>query len=145
MNNVTFLADCVVLPQKDNSLTSEFKISWFDFRLGRVFIYVKISSDWFFRLPRPLVIGSVTIVSLGVCDRRPIGQGVRGCVIVQFWIRVLWLVENSDIQQTNVCLRTYTDVATNREGDGKDQRQWILFPLNSVSREDIPEEKRMFS
>ena len=25
------------------------------------------------------------------------------------------------------------------------QRQWILFPLNSVSREDIPEEKRMFS
>ena len=42
-------------------------------------------TDWFLRSPRPLVVSSVTIICLGIFDCWPIGQGMRGCVIAQFW------------------------------------------------------------
>ena len=80
---------------------SDFTFSRFDFwlRFGHVFIYV---TDWFLRWPRPLVLCSVTIVTLGVRDCRPIGQGTRGCVSAQFCTKALWLVENCLLHQTTV-------------------------------------------
>ena len=64
--NATFLAACILFPQKDNSLTSEFRISWFDFRSGTCF-YLR---HW---LISPLA--------------TPSGDRWRNCGL-------LWLVEN---------------------------------------------------
>ena len=62
--------------------------SWLCF--GHLFIYVTVG---FLRSPCPLVVCSLTMVTLGGPDCRPIGQGMRGCVSAQFCTKALWLVE----------------------------------------------------
>ena len=94
MNNVAFLAVSILFLQRSFTSFSPCLSSDHASAFRHLFIYV---TDGFLRSPRPLVVCSVTFVSLGMCDCRPIGQGMQGFVIG--W-KSLSSSEISDIQQT---------------------------------------------